>query len=780
MADFLPELLAPAGSREAALAALSNGADAIYLGAASFGARVTAGFDAPALREIIELFHFHGRRVYVTVNTLVKECEMSAARDTLRMLSDLRADAVLVQDTGVLSLLREEFPQLCVHASTQMAIHNAAGARFLKSLGVSRVVLARECPLSAIRSVAATGIETEVFVHGAQCVCVSGQCRYSGLIGGRSGNRGRCAQPCRLPYEWQGKTLAWLSPRDMCLRDSLDQLVQAGVATLKIEGRLKRPEYVATVTRAYRSALDALAQNRFQKASPEERETLSQVFSRTFYPGYAFGARDADVIQPARVSSAGVEIGRVIRAWKRGDTPLCEALLNRPLHNGDGLQLRGAHEQDVIYSGADVPAGQTATLRLHQPAQAGDLLVRIDDESLLSAARASYAEKSLPRVPYDAELYAFPGAPARLTVRDSRAEITVSGDTVQPAMSAPLDTERARRALDKTGGTAYALRELTVHTQNAYLAPAALNALRRDALKALRKARIDAWQLPAATPMTLSPAPRREESAPLLFAQTVRAADAAALLSAGADRVIYAPLDISDAALSKALPLLPRGAYVALPVQLTDSALSRMAALVAAQGLHLCAGSVGQLAVCAQAQPAPLLLGEGVPVWNARASRLLYACGGTWQVLARELSAREINDFIHDTPAQCILPVYGRARLMYLNHCPARTALGLHGSRNGCDLCEKGRGCIGQALTDRRGENFPLLPVRMEDGCLVQLLSCQVRDLRAQAPRMHWLADFTLESTQTAAAVTSSLRALLSGARAPSSGFPERFDRGVE
>ena len=166
MTDFVPELLAPAGSREAALAALSNGADAIYLGAASFGARVTAGFDTPALKEIIDLYHFHGRRVYVTVNTLVKECEMPGMRDTLRMLSDVRADAVLVQDMGVLSLIKEEFPHLCVHASTQMAIHNAAGARFLQSMGVSRAVLARECTLSAIRDVAATGIETRATVLG--------------------------------------------------------------------------------------------------------------------------------------------------------------------------------------------------------------------------------------------------------------------------------------------------------------------------------------------------------------------------------------------------------------------------------------------------------------------------------------------------------------------------------------------------------------------------------------------------------------------------------------
>ena len=196
MAEHIPELLAPAGSYEAAMAALCNGADAIYLGAAAFGARASAGFSQQELKQVIDLYHFYGRRVYVTVNTLVKQRELDGVRDTLRMLSDLRADAVLVQDLGVLSLIAREFPHLCVHASTQMALHNAAGARLARSLGMCRVVLARECTLDAIRAVADTGVETEVFVHGAQCVCVSGQCRYSGLIGGRSGNRGRCAQPC--------------------------------------------------------------------------------------------------------------------------------------------------------------------------------------------------------------------------------------------------------------------------------------------------------------------------------------------------------------------------------------------------------------------------------------------------------------------------------------------------------------------------------------------------------------------------------------------------------
>lgn len=284
------------------MAALCNGADAIYLGAAAFGARASAGFSQQELKQVIDLYHFYGRRVYVTVNTLVKQRELDGVRDTLRMLSDLRADAVLVQDLGVLSLIAREFPHLCVHASTQMALHNAAGARLARSLGMRRVVLARECTLDAIRAVADTGVETEVFVHGAQCVCVSGQCRYSGLIGGRSGNRGRCAQPCRLPYTWQGDTRAWLSPRDLCLRDQVKALAEAGVCSLKIEGRLKRPEYVAVVTRAYRGALDALRAGALcSRRCGGARGAVAGIFAYVLFRLCLWRARRAGDEPPARI-----------------------------------------------------------------------------------------------------------------------------------------------------------------------------------------------------------------------------------------------------------------------------------------------------------------------------------------------------------------------------------------------------------------------------------------------------------------------------------------------
>ena len=219
------ENLAPAGNREALVKADAAGADAVYLGYAAFSARAGAGnFNRRELEEAIRYAHLRHMRVHVTVNTLVKDAEIKEVTEVLRLLRDLHADAVLVQDLGVLKIIREQFPELTVHASTQMAIHNRTGVSWCQRQGIRRVVLARECSLEEIRKCAETGAEIEVFGHGAQCVAVSGLCLFSSMLGERSGNRGRCAQPCRMIYSYRGKRGAWLSPRDVCLRDELPML----------------------------------------------------------------------------------------------------------------------------------------------------------------------------------------------------------------------------------------------------------------------------------------------------------------------------------------------------------------------------------------------------------------------------------------------------------------------------------------------------------------------------------------------------------------------------
>ncbi|MBO4926553.1 MAG: U32 family peptidase [Clostridia bacterium] len=770
------ELLAPAGSMESLRAALCGGADAVYLGAAAFGARQTAGFDPDTLREAVRLAHLHRRRIYVTVNILAKEGELNAVRDTLSLLRELRADAVLVQDLGILKICREEYPELPVHASTQMALHNAAGARLVQSLGASRAVMARECSLAEIRLAAETGIEIEAFCHGALCVSCSGQCLFSSMIGGRSGNRGRCAQPCRLPYAYQGRPGAWLSPRDLCARDELDKMAAAGVYSFKIEGRLKRPEYVYTVTNAYRRALDALAEGRFSPADAAEKEALTQIFSRGgFTRGYPGNAQDAGIIFPDRAAPEGVVIGTAGKPYRRGGALLCDARLTRTLHDGDGLEIG---DQALRYSGKEVPAGQTAVLRLREAVRPGEALRRTEDERQLASARAAWEggklDAALP-IPFSAVLAAFPGKPAVLAVSDGESAAEAEGEICQEAQSRPLDEASARRSLEKTGGTPFTLARLTVRTAGAFLPAAALNALRRDALEQLREKRIAAHPRPAPAPGRY-PAEPLPPPAPRLIVKTDDLSDAPRLIAAGADEILWQPRDYAEF-LENPRPLPPK-TRLCLPPQCGQAVMEKLKEIADRFGIPACLSSPGQLGLFRG------MAGEGIPVMNGEAIKMLRHLGCESVTLSRELAKSEIFSLPRDV-CELILPVYGRTRLMLLNHCPMRTALGLTRGREKCDLCARGRGARGTCLTDRMGAEYPLSPLHLPSGCVIELLADRPLNLSGLLdglPPLSFLITFSDETEKERAAVAAHFSALLRGERPgplPGRFTPGRFRDGV-
>ena len=278
------ELLSPAGSPEAVIAAVQNGADAVYLGMGDFNARRGAkNFTDEEFEKAVRYCHIRGCKVYVTLNTLVNDREMEAAVDNARLASAVGADGLIVQDLGLVSAIRRALPDIPLHASTQMSLHNLAGVEAAAEMGLTRAVLARELSLEQIKFITGhASIETEVFVHGALCFCHSGQCYMSSLIGRRSGNRGMCAQPCRMQYSLGGRMDDYpLSLKDNCLVDRLRELEEAGVACLKIEGRMKRPEYTAIVTDIYAKALKEK-----RKPSPEEMETLEKTFSRQGFTAF--------------------------------------------------------------------------------------------------------------------------------------------------------------------------------------------------------------------------------------------------------------------------------------------------------------------------------------------------------------------------------------------------------------------------------------------------------------------------------------------------------------
>lgn len=295
--DFKLELLAPCGDWEAFMAAVENGADAVYVGGKLFNARQYASnFDEEKIKEVIHYAHVRDVNVYQTMNILISDSEMREALKALERSYLAGIDGVIVQDIGLASLIRKLYPDLALHASTQMTVYNLQGVKLLEELGFKRVVLARELSLEEIQYITEnTSLEVEVFVHGALCVCYSGQCLMSSIIGGRSGNRGKCAQPCRLPYQLlevgEGSGLPqrkanrgyFMSPKDLCSVDILDKIIKSGVKSLKIEGRMKSAEYVATVVRIYRKYLDRLFEStdsRNEGIVEKDMKDLLQIFNR--------------------------------------------------------------------------------------------------------------------------------------------------------------------------------------------------------------------------------------------------------------------------------------------------------------------------------------------------------------------------------------------------------------------------------------------------------------------------------------------------------------------
>lgn len=769
------ENLAPAGNWDALRSAVAAGADAVYLGYAAYSARAGAGnFDEQQLRDAVRFAHLHHVRVHVTVNTLIKDGEMAGVVDVLRLLSEIRVDAVLVQDLGVLRMARRCFPDLPIHASTQMAIHNATGVRFCRNQGMTRAVLARECSAAEIALAAKEGIEIEVFGHGAQCVAVSGECLFSSVVGGRSGNRGRCAQPCRLLYTYRGKTAAWLSPRDVCMRDDLPELNKAGVASIKLEGRLKRPEYVATIANSYRNAIDAMDNGHFRKADEAEMTGLRQIFSRGgFMRGYAMGAEDAGVIDPARVSHGGVKIGRV--EFAAGN--MARVRLERNLDDGDGLQIRTAQgDAELIYAGHDTEAGQIAVVRLRSDirTKAGDEVYRLTSEKQLQWARSL----AIPAIPADMALIAYPGKPLALTMTDGESSVTVTGDTVAPAQSRAMSEEDARRSLGKLSDTPFSLRGLTVQTAGAFVPVSALNQLRREVCQQLAEARIAAFTRKAG---------REEPADELIYPDTpdapsmaiVRTREQADAMQGAADLLVWYPEDFRADALESGLRDMPDGVWLQLPTVCEEKTLDALDAFVQRNAGKLggiVLGSVGQLG---RTWNVPMGAGSGIPVMNRRAAQFLLEQGCRFVTASSELSGAELRTLMQNHPP-VVVPAYGREQLMLLHHCPARTYLGLTKGHAACRMCDQHSpdALAGQTLTDRRGTVYPLLRQRLPEGCLVRLMNAlptnNIRRVRqaGYAPMMV----LTTENAQEAADV----RAVMDGEMRELEGTSNHWNRPVE
>ncbi|MEJ2197694.1 MAG: U32 family peptidase [Desulfuromonadales bacterium] len=337
-----PELLAPAGSLEAFFAAMEFGADAVYVGLKEFSARAKAkNVNRDELERMVGYAHARRKKVFLTLNTLVKEKELSHLIDVMAAVEAIGIDAIILQDLGVWRLARRHFPSLELHSSTQLTIHNTAGVQMAERLGFSRAVLARELSLDEITAIRSeTTLDLEHFIHGAHCFSLSGQCSFSSWLGGMSGNRGRCAQPCRRRYHHKGKDGYYFSPNDLSAIDLLPELAEAGIMSFKIEGRMKSAEYVANVVQAYRMVLDAPERAR-PTAIGEAKELLKESFGRQPTRGFLPGSTPTDMVNPGVHGATGRLIGNVERC-QGGQLTF---LTRDPLHLGDRLRIQPASDK---------------------------------------------------------------------------------------------------------------------------------------------------------------------------------------------------------------------------------------------------------------------------------------------------------------------------------------------------------------------------------------------------------------------------------------------------
>lgn len=481
-----PELLAPVGSREAFYAAISHGANAVYFSGKKFGARANLNhFTEDEIIDLIEEAHRHQVKVYITVNTIIKEEEFHEATAWVDFLVANGVDAIIVQDWGILDYIHRSYPTVAIHASTQMNTHNITQVKKLVELGVRRIIFARETSLDVIREVINTiPVETEVFVHGALCVCHSGNCYLSSLIGKRSGNRGRCAQPCRLPYELESVTenVYLLSPKDLMTLDDVKTLMEANITSFKIEGRMKRPEYVGVITKAYHHAIN-------QEPYVDAIKDMSVMFNRGFTKGFLLKEKNSNITNTKSPNHIGVPVGKVIR-YANGWIDV--ALIDQ-IARGDGLRIVGQEEDAVIVNEimtkdakltlANAP--MMVRLRVHKPINTGALVLKTTDAHLTEKV----LKQTMPKIPLQAVL-SLEDDYLVLTVTDGLHTIRErSEERTTPSTSLQFK-DRIREQLQKTGQEDYVFTSIQMNIESVFLPISQINELRRQALYAIDEARI--------------------------------------------------------------------------------------------------------------------------------------------------------------------------------------------------------------------------------------------------------------------------------------------------
>lgn len=502
------EILAPAGSMEGLVAAIQGGADAVYIGGQRFGARAYANnLSEEDMIRAIEYAHLHHKKIYLTINTLIKNTELPELYDYLLPFYEHGLDAVIVQDFGVLSYVSRTFPGLEIHASTQMTLTMAQGANQLKEYGVTRLVTSRELQFEEVKEIRKnTDLEIEAFVHGALCYSYSGQCLMSSMIGGRSGNRGRCAQPCRMQYRmeeidgksYNGKQEFLLSPKDMCTIYDIPELVESGIDSFKIEGRMKRPEYAAMTAHLYRKYVDlyqklgAEEYNAYMEKNPnvldEDMRKLMDLYNRGgFSEGYYRKHNGKEQMSMERPNHSGVYVGQIKDVVRNRAV----IKLEDNIFAQDVLEIRSDKGENVydFTVKSDVKKGTPyeANFKPGSKVVRGQKIYRTKNQSLLTSIQEEIIGKDN-HVPAQAYFFGKAGEPVMLTLCFGEITVTAQGDVLELAQNQPIGDEKIRKQLDKTKGTPFYLESIQIDSTGDWFMPLGkLNELRRNAFEQLER-----------------------------------------------------------------------------------------------------------------------------------------------------------------------------------------------------------------------------------------------------------------------------------------------------
>ena len=709
------ELLAPAGSWEALEAAVNAGADAVYMGGKAFGARAYASnFDEEEMAKAVYFAHMHRVRIYITVNTLVDDSELPELASYLMFLSNVGVDGIIVQDLGIIRLARKIVPELPLHASTQMTITNSSGVDFATAAGMERSVLARELSLKEIEAACSRGSEIETFIHGALCVCYSGQCLMSSLIGGRSGNRGRCAQPCRLPYSLlnskdenmlEGKDAGQylLSPKDMNTLQILPQLIDAGVVSYKIEGRMKRPEYVAVVVDAYRRAIDSYLAGDY-KVPAADLANIEQIFNRDFTTAYMVNRPGREMMSDRRPNNRGVLVGRVTKIDKQHNKAVIK--LDKELHLGDGLEFWvsvggrvGTTLTEMLCNGQSVSSaqpGQQVTIDVPNGVRFNDRVFRTLDSCLMAYAGQFFGPEAKHRIPVDAVVTAKLGQPMTVVLTDDEGNVGY-GETnfiVEEARKRPLDEAGVRKQLDRLGTTEYFLNSLTFeHDENVMVPMSEMNEARRMACEALDAARLEAFA-PARTKVhsyteKLTPAAHKRQ--PVDCKLTVHCDSVAkvnAALQAGAERILFGgdcynhvlPTNDDYAKVAEMCRKAGREVAFATPRIIKEAQLGYFDKLFALweqlQPNYVYINNNGLWPLAKKHQGLPLVADMSLNIFNSQTLQFWQEQGACGAVLSPELTMTQVEQLASVSPLSLECMIQGRLEMMVSEYCVGGSFLG--------------------------------------------------------------------------------------------------------